>query len=62
MTAARRSIASPIWFARSRQVSSSDSGRLRARAPGQTPTMPSPLTGAAATEVVAVPCALVTAN
>src|SRR4051794_30932314 len=37
-----------------------DSGTLSARAPGQTPRMPTPLAGAAATEAVAVPCRLVT--
>src|ERR1043165_3483572 len=35
-------------------------GTLSARAPGQTPRMPIPLAGAAATEAVAVPCRLVT--
>src|SRR3954468_23877870 len=38
--------------------SASDSGELTARAPGHTPVMPMPLTGAAATAAVAVPCAL----
>ena len=36
------------------------SGMLSARAFGHTPTMPRPLAGAAATEAVAVPCALAT--
>ncbi len=36
------------------------SGTLSARAPGQTPAMPTPLVGAAATEAVAVPWAIVT--
>ena len=37
------------------------SGTLSARAPGQTPRMPMPFCGAAATDAVAVPCELVTA-
>src|SRR3954453_5054620 len=37
------------------------SGTLTARAPGQTPRMPIPLRGAAATDAVAVPWELVTA-
>src|SRR3954449_1536491 len=36
------------------------SGTLSARAPGQTPRMPIPFSGAAATDIVAVPCAAVT--
>src|ERR1700754_1302834 len=36
------------------------SGTLSARAPGQTPRMPIPFCGAAATDIVAVPCELVT--
>src|SRR6476619_6555915 len=36
------------------------SATLSARAPGQTPRMPIPLAGAAATEAVAVPCRFVT--
>ena len=41
------------------QVISGGSGTLSARAPGQTPAMPTPLAGAAATEAVAVPWAIV---
>src|SRR3954470_6538504 len=36
------------------------SGTLSVRAPGQTPRMPIPFCGAAATDAVAVPCASVT--
>ena len=47
----------------SRQVMlAAGSGTFSARAPGHTPTMPTPLTGAAATEAVAVPWELVTGN
>ena len=60
MTAAPRLIASPIWDADRPQLISSGSGTLSARAPGQMPTVPTPLTGAAATDMVAVPCVLVT--
>ena len=55
ITAAPLSIAFAIPFAEPRHVISSGSGTLSARASGQTPTIPTPLTGAAATEAVAVP-------
>src|ERR671922_74418 len=53
ITAAPRSIAVRICWADVEHGISSGSGTLSARAPGQTPTMPMPLTGAAATEAVA---------
>ena len=62
ITAAPLWIAVWIWLAEREQVIASGSGTLSARAPGHTPTIPTPLTGAAATEAVAVPCELVTAN
>ena len=60
MTAAPALIAAAIWSADEAQVISGGSGTLSARAPGQTPAMPTPLVGAAATEAVAVPWAIVT--
>src|SRR5689334_6871163 len=60
MTDAPASIAVAIWSPEAEQVIVLGSGTLSARAPGQTPTKPRPLTGAAATDAVAVPCAIVT--
>ncbi len=63
ITAAPAWIAWPIAFADAEQLISPSvpgtvwSGTLSARAPGQTPRMPIPFCGAAATEAVAVPCA-----
>ena len=62
ITAARSSIALAICSVEREHVISAGSGTLSARAPGQTPTMPRPLAGAAATEAVAVPCELATGN
>src|SRR5687768_15202263 len=62
ITAAPRSIAVWIWSADREHLISSGSGTFSARAPGQTPTTPTPLTGAAATDAVAVPCGFDTAN
>ncbi len=62
ITAAPCSIAVAIWFVERRQVISSGSGTLSARAPGQTPRIPMPLAGAAAIDAVAVPCESVTGN
>ncbi len=57
MTEAPASIAFWTPVAEAEQVSALEgSGMFSARAPGQTPTMPTPLTGAAATAAVAVPC------
>src|SRR3954470_15062962 len=55
-------IAAVICSTRSLHLSFPDTGRLSARAPGQRPTIPVPLTGAAATEAVAVPWAIVTGS
>src|SRR3954469_5122851 len=60
ITAAPASIATAICFAAVSHGMSGGSGTLSARAPGHTPTIPTPLTGAAATDAVAVPCAIVT--
>ena len=59
ITAAPSRIASRTPLAEAEQVSASGgSGTLSARAPGQTPRMPTPFCGAAATAAVAVPCRL----
>src|SRR5262245_5503563 len=62
ITAAPFWIAFSIWLADAEQVIWSGSGTLSARAFGQTPTMPTPFCGAAATDAVAVPCEFVTGN
>src|SRR3954466_294302 len=59
MTAAPWLMASAMPSAEDWQVMIFGSGTLSARAPGHTPTMPRWLTGAAATDAVAVPCSLV---
>src|ERR671915_717401 len=56
MTAAPRSIAVAIRSAERAQLIDFGSGTLSALAPGHTPTIPTPFTGAAATDAVAVPC------
>src|ERR687896_691254 len=61
ITAASRSIAVRIRSADREQEIRRGSGTFSARAPGQTPAMPTPFTGAAAIEAVAVPCESVTA-
>src|SRR4051812_50071317 len=66
ITAAPASTALPIASADASQLISPSvpgtvrSGTLSARAPGQTPRMPSPFAGAAATDAVAAPCRIVT--
>src|SRR4051794_29566261 len=60
ITDAPASIAAAIWLPEAAHVIVFGSGTLSARAPGHTPTNPRPLTGAAATDAVAVPCAIVT--
>src|SRR4051794_39942097 len=65
MTDAPAWIASPIASPEAAQLKLSDpldvwSATFSARAPGQTPRMPTPLAGAAATEAVAVPWRFVT--
>jgi hypothetical protein len=55
ITAAPRRTARAIWRAESEQEIRRGSGRLSARAPGHTPTKPTPFCGAAATVAVAVP-------
>src|SRR5262245_49635053 len=57
ITAAPCCTATAIWLAASSHGMLGDSGTLSARAPGQTPAMPTPLVGAAATDAVAVPWA-----
>ena len=47
----------PLAESRAR-IALGGSGMLSARAPGQTPRMPTPFFGAAATAAVAVPCRL----
>src|ERR671914_1057877 len=59
MTAAPRSIAVAIRSADRAQLIDFGSGTLSVRAPGHTPTIPTPLSGAAATDAVAVPCDVV---
>src|ERR671917_1098139 len=56
ITAAPRSIAVAIRSAERAQLIDFGSGTLSALAPGHTPTIPTPFTGAAATDAVAVPC------
>jgi hypothetical protein len=56
ITAAPSSIARKICRAERSQPIGAASGTFSARAPGQTPRMPWPLAGAAATAAVAVPC------
>src|SRR3954470_9374038 len=57
MTAAPALMRLPIWATESAQLIMSGEGNaaLSARIPGQIPMMPFPLTGAAATDAVAVP-------
>src|SRR3954451_15315918 len=66
ITAAPLSTALPIASAEAAQLISPSvpgtvrSGTFSARAPGQTPRIPTAFAGAAATDAVAVPCRLVT--
>src|SRR3954466_12922416 len=66
ITDAPAATASPIASPEAEQVISPSlpgtvfNGTLSVRAPGQTPRMPIPFCGAAATAAVAVPCGLVT--
>src|SRR4051812_10105312 len=62
ITDAPASIAAAIWLPEAAHVIVFGSGTFSARAPGQTPTKPRPLMGAAATDAVAVPCEIVTGN